>query len=127
MNQYTNWRKEGHQHKCVTTNMSQKFYMDYNYWERCECRARTHSFIYSIQLYKLFNSTSMTEDCLSLNFQQNYNGRNDTFQVFNISIYKVGLNLMVNRFKPQNNKIDYLWFNESFNCFKIKCKHLFLQ
>ena len=21
MNQYTNWRKEGHQHKCVTTNM----------------------------------------------------------------------------------------------------------
>ena len=26
-----------------------------------------------------------------------------------------------------NNKIDYLWFNESLNSFKIKCKKLLLQ
>ena len=37
------------------------------------------------------------------------------------------LNLMVNRFKPLNNKIEYTWFNESLNSFKIKCKKLFLQ
>ena len=82
---------------------------------------------HAIQLYKLHNSTSMTDDWISLNTQQYFNGRNNKFQVFNMSNYKVGRNLMVNRFKTLNNKIDYLWFNESFNSFKIKCKTLFLQ
>ena len=46
--------------------------------------------------------------------------------VFNISNYKVGRNLMVNRFKILNNKIDYSWLNASFETFKIKCKSLLL-
>ena len=37
-----------------------------------------------------------------------------------------GKNLIVNRFKSLNNKIDYDWFNESLNSFKIKCKKLLL-
>ena len=69
----------------------------------------------------------MTDDWVSLNTQQYFNGRNNKFQVFNMSNYKVGRNLLVNRFKTLNNKIDYLWFNESFNSFKIKCKTIFLQ
>ena len=56
-----------------------------------------------------------------------YNGRNNKLQIFNSSNYKVGQNLLVNRFKPLNNKIDYLWFNESFNSYKIKCKTIFLH
>ena len=82
---------------------------------------------HAIQLYKLFNSTTMSDDWISLNFQQNYNGRNNKLQIFNSSNYKVGQNLLVNRFKPLNNKIDYLWFNESFNSYKIKCKTIFLH
>ena len=82
---------------------------------------------HAIQLYKLHNSTSMTDDWISLNTQQYFNGRNNKFHVFNMSNYKVGRNLLVNRFKTLNNKIDYLWFNESFNSFKLKCKTLFLQ
>ena len=82
---------------------------------------------HAIQIYKLFNSTNMSEDWLLLNFQQNFNTRNTKIQTFNVSNYKVGQNLLVNRFKQLNNKIDYLWFNESLNSFKIKCKKLFLQ
>ena len=40
--------------------------------------------------------------------------------------YKVGKNLLCNRFKQLNNKIDYHWFNESLNSYKIKCKKLLL-
>ena len=69
----------------------------------------------------------MTDDWLSLNFQQNYNGRNEKIQIFTISNYKVGQNLMVNRFKSLNNQIEFNWLNESLNSYKIKCKRAFLQ
>ena len=54
---------------------------------------------HAIQIYKLFNSTNMSEDWISLNFQQNFNTRNTKIQTFNVSNYKVGQNLLVNRFK----------------------------
>ena len=82
---------------------------------------------HAIQLYKLYNSTAMTDDWISLNLQQNFNGRNEHFQIYSVSNYKVGRNLMANRFLPLNNKINYSWFNESFDSYKIKCKHLLLS
>ena len=81
---------------------------------------------HALQLFKLHNSTTMTEDWVSLNFQQNFNGGNDNVQIFNSSNYKVGENLLVNRFKTLSNKIPLSWLNESINSFKIKCKNLFL-
>ena len=53
---------------------------------------------HALQLYKLHNSNAMTDDWISLNVQQHFNGRNDKIQFFNIPNYKVGRNLMVNRF-----------------------------
>ena len=79
------------------------------------------------QLYKLVNSETMTEDWVALNFQQQFNGRSHKFQFYTSYNYKVGQNLMVNRFRQLNNKIDYNWLNESFSSQKIKCKKLFLQ
>ena len=32
-----------------------------------------------------------------------------------------------NRFRSLNNKIENIWFNESLDSFKVKCKKLFLQ
>ena len=81
---------------------------------------------HAIQLYNLYNSTEMSEDWISLNIQQNFNDRNGKFQIFNISNYKVGRNLLCNRFRQLNNKLDCLWFNESLNSYKIKCKKLLL-
>ena len=82
---------------------------------------------HALQLYKLYNSTKMTDDWVSLNFQQNFNARNTRIQIFNVSNYKIGQNILVNRFKSLNNKIEYQWLNESLNSFKIKCKKLLLQ
>ena len=85
------------------------------------------SYKHAIQLYKLYNSSNMSDDWLSLNIQQSFNERNGKFQIYNISNYKVGRNLICNRFKQLNNKINYTWLNESLNAFKIKCKTLFLS
>ena len=81
---------------------------------------------HALQLFKLFNSNNISEDLISLNFQQNYNGRNEKINFFKVSNYKVGRNLLVNRFHSLNNKIDYNWLNDSSNIFKVKCKHLLL-
>ena len=81
---------------------------------------------HALQLFKLFISNNMSEDWISLNFQQNFNGRNDKIQFFNVSNYKVGRNLLVNRFLHLNNKIKYSWLNDLFNTFKVKCKNLLL-
>ena len=86
----------------------------------------SESYKHALQLYKLFNSNEMSDDWISLNVQQSFNGRNERIQFFNISNYKVGRSLMVNRFKILNNNIDYSWFNASYETFKIKCKLLLL-
>ena len=81
---------------------------------------------HALQLYKLFNSNNMSDDWISLNIQQNFNRRNKTIKLCNASNYKVGRNLLVNRFLNLNNKINFTWFNDSFNTFKVKCKQLLL-
>ena len=81
---------------------------------------------HALQLYKLYNCDNMSEDWVSLNVQQNFNARNNKFQIFKVSNYKIGRNLLVNRFHNLNNKICYSWLNESFDTFKVKCKKLFL-
>ena len=84
------------------------------------------SYKHALQLFKLYNSTNMSDDWVSLNVQQNFNRRNEKVQLIKISNYKVGNNYMVNRLMILNNKIEFSWLNESFNAFKIKCKQLFL-
>ena len=81
---------------------------------------------HALQLYKIFNSNTMSDDWISLNDQQNFNGRNEHLQIINKSNYKVGRNLLVNWFQSLNNKIDYSWFDDSFESFKVKCKNLIL-
>ena len=63
----------------------------------------------------------MSDDWISLTFQQNFSTRNKIIQIYNVSNYKVGENILGNRFKSLSNKIDYLWLNESLDSFKIKC------
>ena len=70
--------------------------------------------------------SNMTDDWISLNDQQTFNGRNEHIHIYKKSNYKVGRNFLVNRFQPLNDKIKFSWLNESFDSFKIKCKNLFL-
>ena len=85
------------------------------------------SYKHAIHIYKLYNSTNMSDDWISLNIKQSFNERNGKLKIYNITIDKVGRNLICNRFKQLNNKIDYSWLNESLNAFKIKCKSLLLS
>ena len=64
---------------------------------------------------------------INLFFNQNFNERENTVKFFNTSTYKVGNNIIANRFVVLNGKIPYNWLNETFENYKIKCKVLFLS
>ena len=81
----------------------------------------------SIQLFKLYNSNIPTPDWIDLNHQQNFNGRSDKVLISNVSNFKIGMNLIVNRFSSISNLIEHNWLNLSLNAYIIKCKSLFLS
>ena len=83
----------------------------------------------SIQLYKLYNTMTPdgNEDWIDLNFQQNFNERNNHVQIYEVSRLRIGRNTIVNRLKCLNNSIDYDWLNQSLNTFKVKSKMKFLS
>ena len=83
----------------------------------------------SIQLYKLYNANNgnENENWIDLNFQQNFNDRNNYVQIFDTSRLMIGRNTIVNRFKCLNNTIDYDWLNLSLDTFKVRCKLKFLN
>ena len=82
---------------------------------------------HALQLYKLISLETPKVDWVDLNFQQVFSGRSRTFNFAKTNNYKVGLNLICNRFHSINGKIDYSWMEESFESFKLLCKRMFLQ
>ena len=81
---------------------------------------------HALQLYKLISLELPKADWLDLNFQQVFGGRTRTFNFAKTNNYKIGLNLICNRFHSLNGRIDYSWMNESYESFKIRCKKMFL-
>ena len=59
---------------------------------------------HALQLYKLFSLEIPKVDWVDLNFQQVFSGRAWTFNFGKINNYKVGLNLICNRFHSINIK-----------------------
>ena len=59
---------------------------------------------------------------LDLNFQQNFNERNNHVQINDLANLIIGKNNIVNRLISINNRIDYGWLNQLFDSFKVKCK-----
>ena len=80
----------------------------------------------SIQLFKIYNNDNQSDDWIDLNFQQNFNARNDNIQIYDVSRLKVGKNLMINRLSILNGQIKLDWLNLGLNSFKIKMKQLFM-
>ena len=81
---------------------------------------------HALCLHKLYNSDSTNSNWLSLFLNQNFNARYKFTQFSNIARYKIGSNLLHNRFTVLNGKIELDWLNLPFNSFKLKCKTLFL-
>ena len=74
----------------------------------------------------VFNDETMSNDWLDLFFNQNFNQRYATVKFFSTANFKIGGNILSNRFISLNGQIELSWLNESYNNFKIKCKSKFL-
>ena len=81
----------------------------------------------SIQLHKIYNGTSSNEDWIDMNYQQNFNARNGKFHITDTSRLKIGINIMSNRLKVLNDKIDLDWLNLNLTSYKLKMKEIFLS
>ena len=68
----------------------------------------------------------MSNEFLDLFFNQNFNARAELVNFVDKSNYRVGKNIVTNRFTILNNKIPFTWLNLDLNPFKIKMKTMFL-
>ena len=81
----------------------------------------------ALQLHKLYNAENFTDDWIDLNFQQNFNSRNNKVKLIDQSRLRIGKNLITNRLVCLNNEIDYGWLNLSFITYKICFKDKLLN
>jgi hypothetical protein len=82
---------------------------------------------HAILIYKLFNNCIPAQEHLHLNFQLADNNRQEYLVFTRNQNYKVGNNILINRFVDLNNLIKKDWLSLSLEVFKIKCKDLFLK
>ena len=68
-----------------------------------------------------------SQDIIDLNFRQITNARKGTLSFIKNNNFKVGLNVICNRFSVINNKIENEWMSESYDSFKVQCKQIFLN
>jgi hypothetical protein len=83
------------------------------------------NFILTLLLYKTFNSNTFNKYWLELNDQIVITGRKNHFNCYRKNNYKIGLNLLVNRFHSLNNKVWLDDLNLNFLPFKRKMKCAF--
>ena len=83
-------------------------------------------YILSIHFYKIYNATDQNDNWIDMNFQQNFNDRNNYVQINDVSRLLIGRNNIINKLKCLNNFTDYDWLNQSLNTFKTKSKKQFL-
>ena len=81
---------------------------------------------HSLLLYNVYNNHTPPTDWMDINFNQNFNSRDQNFRVFNNSNYKVGKNKISERLCILNGKIPLEWLNLEKDTFKINCKLKFL-
>ena len=81
---------------------------------------------HALLLHKTYNNLTMSIDWTNLFFNQHFNARYNLVKFFNTSKYKIGNNILANRFIVLNGKIDFDCLNETFETYKIKCKQTFL-
>ena len=77
-------------------------------------------------LHRVFNDSIPKSDWLDLNFQMINTRRQTYFEIQNHSGYKVGNNILPNRFSCLNKKIPLDMLNLSIEAYKVKCKNMFL-
>ena len=82
---------------------------------------------HALLLHKTYNNEEMSIDWTNIFFNQQFNNRYPYVKFFKTSNFKIGNNILSNRFTLLNGKIPLDWLNESEDSFKIKCKQKFLH
>ena len=94
------------------------------------CGTTPNSFMlyrHSLMLHKVLNDDDMGNEWLDMNVNQTFNQRREMFHAVEMNKYKIGRNLISNRFKILNNLVELASLNDSYNQFKIKMKKKFIQ
>ena len=81
---------------------------------------------HAILLHKFYNDDTYNSNWLDLFFNQQFNNRRDTVCFVDTKSFKIGNNILANRFTILNGKIKFDWLNLPFNSYKLKCKEAFL-
>ena len=80
----------------------------------------------ALMLHKCHDDQNQGSDWLSINFNQNFNARQQHIYFFKTNRYKIGNNLLSNRLNILNGSITYDMLNLSFAQYKLKVKEMFL-
>ena len=113
--------------KSVTHNYDRSMpYESLHYLNQRATPSQITSYKHALLLHEIYNENSMSINWINLFFNQQCNSRTNTVKFFNTSSYKIGNNILGNRFVHLNGKIKFNWLNESTNTFKINCKRKFL-
>ena len=78
---------------------------------------------HALLLHKVYNNQNPNNDTIDLYFNQQFNSRCRTVKFVDTRSYKIGKNILSNRFVILNGKINLDWLNLPFESYKIKCKN----
>ena len=81
---------------------------------------------HALLLHKIYNDENSSHEWQSMFFNQTFSTRATKPNFIDNSNYKIGKNLLENRFSILNNLICFEMLNLSYDCYKIKCKTLFI-
>ena len=82
---------------------------------------------HSLLLHKCYDDQNQGSDWLSMNFNQNFNARQQHIFFYKTNRYRVGNNLLSNRLNVLNKLITFDNLNLNFDRYKLKMKELFLK
>ena len=82
---------------------------------------------HSLLLHKCYDDQNQGSDWLSMNFNQNFNARQQHIFFYKTNRYRVGNNLLSNRLNVLNKLITFDHLNMNFDRYKLKMKELFLK
>ena len=82
---------------------------------------------HALLLHKIYNDDSNSPKWLDLFSNQTFNNHNANANFVDMSVFKIGKNILSNRSTILNNKIPYHLLNKDYLTFKISCKEMFVK
>ena len=112
---------------CTPTYHDRMSYLELHKINNRATPAEFSNYKHALLLHKLIHTEIPTLDWIDLNFQQTFNRRSTSVNFVKNNRFKIGENLMCNRFGVLNGKITHEMLNLGTDSFKVTCKSMFLK